>query len=120
MNRTAEWGPDILNQNIQKEETLEEFVERDQQYYRTPKVGDYLVPDGWGTGNNLEPGDAPVDRGYIGSKFRIQALHTDINLPVNITVTGKIYMRGCFLRCKIEFVGDCEPSVFVGGKILIR
>jgi hypothetical protein len=35
-------------------------------------------------------------------------------------VTGRIPMRQGFYRCRIEFVGDGEPSSFTGGKILMR
>ena len=86
-----------------------------------PKTGDYVIPDEWGYGENLKPGDAPVDASYRGCAFRLPLpTHRGQEAAVNVTVTGRIPMRQEFYRCRIEFVGDGEPSIFTGGKILMR
>jgi hypothetical protein len=86
-----------------------------------PKMGDFVIPDQWGYGENLKPGDAPVDASYPGCAFRLPLpTHRGHEAAVNVTVTGRIPMRQGFYRCRIEFVGDGEPSSFTGGKILMR
>jgi hypothetical protein len=87
----------------------------------TPKIGDYLIPDGWhGIGENLLPGDAPVDASYPGCQFRMPVAVLLKLWPVNITITGRKPDRNGLFRCKIEWVHDGEASEFSGGKILIR
>ena len=82
----------------------------------TPSVGDFLVLDGGcGFGTLLGKDDGFKDSGFPGCEFR-----TDKDLAVNLVVTGwnvRWNSKGGFfgVRVKVEFVGDCEPSTFVGG-----
>jgi hypothetical protein len=96
----------------------------DNQIYELlkPKVGDHLVPDSWNRfGNNLETGDGYVDASYRGCQFRLRSVqYTDRTSAINLVVTGRKSDRDGYFRCRIEFVGDGEPSTFTSGKILIR
>jgi hypothetical protein len=87
-----------------------------------PKIGDYLIADGWsGIGSNLQAGDPYVDGDYRGAQFRVTfQQHTDRSAAINVTVTGRKSDRDGFYRCRIEFVGDGEQSIFTKGKVLIR
>ncbi len=79
-------------------------------------VGDFLTLDGGCPGGTLlGKDDGFKDSGFPGCEFR-----TDKDLAVNLVVTGRIVRwnsKGGFfgVRVKVEFVGDCEPSTFVGG-----
>jgi hypothetical protein len=83
-------------------------------------VGDTVQPDEWKHFEKLSESDGYSDSSFPGCQFRI---NTDCySLAVNITITGRKPIRGtdrCF-RCKVEFVGDGEPSVFSGGRIWIN
>jgi len=85
------------------------------------RVGDRVCPDGWnGDGAPVTAGEGYCDAGFPGCEFRLLGHGTGINSAVNVKVTGRPhYARGgdyrC--RCKVEFVGDCEPSTFGGGWI---
>lgn len=139
MNRTELWGPDRLNpalaEEIQErvgamrselftdeERETRAFMAAERARAMTPKIGDYLMPDGWnGDGENLQAGDAYVDSGYPGCQFRLMLRHDQrLSCAVNLTVTGRKTNRRGYWRVKIEFVGDCEPSTFAGGWIMIR
>ena len=86
----------------------------------TPQDGDYLEPDGWCIGENItSETDTFTDNGWPGCAFRVPC--KVYSLGINIKVTGKPHYLGYMhvhnyrSRCKIEFVGDCEPSTFSGG-----
>jgi len=82
------------------------------------KVPDNVKPDGWGHGNQLKAGDAPVGLGYPGCQFRLPSSnYTDVSYAVNTTITGRMhYGPGTMrVRVKIEFVHDGEPSTFTRG-----
>lgn len=88
-----------------------------------PLVGDFVHPDEWKMGENLLADDGFKDSSFPGCEFRLPG-GLDYKLAVNIRVTGKphfLYELGgqswCKSRCKIEFVGDGEPSEFTGGWI---
>jgi len=90
----------------------------------TLRVGDYLVPDGWKVGDLLSADSGYKDSGFPGCQWRVHGTRCAVNGPpvdlaVNVTITGALRAHagtfGC--RCKIEFVGDCEPSTFSGGWI---
>ena len=77
---------------------------------RTPRVGDYIEPDGWGHGDFLMTGyeeadcdwrcDFRLPCGGIGRGRKPRYLW-----GVNVTVTGRIVQRDGSYRCRIEFVG---------------
>lgn len=86
----------------------------------TPVVGDRIKLDTWGFPERLLEGDDPVGEGYPGCQFRVEPFNVAITLAVNVKVTGGYHSNTCGgwrSRCKIEFVGDCEPSTFAGGWI---
>ena len=86
-----------------------------------PFEGQYLEPDGWRVGERLKRSDGFKDSGFPGSEYTIESGH-NFPLPVNVTITGRVprYRNQAFYkRVKIEFVRDCEPSVFSGGWILL-
>jgi hypothetical protein len=83
-----------------------------------PKVGDGIKADEWFCYETLEKSDGWQDSGFPGCEFRVLLpRHNDIKLAVNVKVTGKPRWNGVRWesRCRIEFVGDCEPSTFSGG-----
>lgn len=93
-----------------------------------PSVGDFLVLDGgnaWGT--LLCQDDGFKDSGFPGCQFRTEPHHAGLHggLAVNLVVTGRNLRwnsKGGFMgvRVKVEFVGDCEPSTFVGGWVKLN
>jgi hypothetical protein len=84
------------------------------------KVGSCIRPDEWSFGSRLVP--SAWDR----AQFRLprpNAFPGDPiqSLAVNVVVTGRTWQRregDYWVRVRIEFVGDGEPSVFVGGWML--
>jgi hypothetical protein len=91
-----------------------------------PQVDDIIRIADRPISEKLLPGDDFSDSGYPGSQFRILAnggLGPIISVAVNVKITGKktvMYNGACWLRCQIEFVGDCEPSTFCHGFIKQR
>lgn len=87
----------------------------------TPSAGDFLVLDsGCRFGTLLGKDDGFKDSGFPGCEFR-----TDKDLAVNLVVTGRSVRwnskDGFYgVRVKVEFVGDCEPSTFVGGWVKLN
>lgn len=77
-------------------------------------VGSHVKPDGWQIGGSLQASDWSEADFYLptNSGGPIKAL------AVNVTITGytlKRMMDSQYVRVKIEFVGDGEPSTFSGG-----
>lgn len=76
----------------------------------TPKVGSYVLPDGWrGWGGLLGESD------WDAAAFRIpvNSLGPITSLAVNVELTGRMtHWRGGgrYVRVRIIFVGDCEPD----------
>jgi hypothetical protein len=88
----------------------------------SPKIGDFVRPDGWNWGNPLSESDGYKDSSFPGCTFRLNSEHYD--LAVNVTRSGRkkvwspSYGRheGTFkYRVKVEFVGDGEASTFSHG-----
>jgi hypothetical protein len=84
------------------------------------KAGDYCEPDGWNIGQKLVADtDTYTDDGWPGCAFRLHCTNIKIDLGVNVVVTGMPhyckYGASYKSRVRIEYVGDCEPSTFVGG-----
>ncbi len=82
-----------------------------------PKAGDTVRGDNWSWTYKLAEDDDFKDSSFPGCKFRVLDFHDGIDLAVNIKVTGMQKWNGFTWqsRCKIEFVGDGEPSTFTGG-----
>lgn len=83
-------------------------------------TGNFIAPDGWNIGENLEVSNGYSDSDFPGCEYRLPA-GFGIRLAVNIVITGRtshfygglgtsIYRT----RVKIEFVGDGEPSTYTG------
>lgn len=58
-------------------------------------------------------------------RYPCWALHAERvkGVACNVTVTGrtfKVVQGHQWIRCKVEFVGDGEPSTFVGGWVMVR
>lgn len=82
------------------------------------KIGDNVKGDLWPWHETLEEDDGLKDSGFPGCQFRLSFPRDEtIKLAVNIKVTGSPRWNGMMhqSRCKIEFVGDYEPSTFTGG-----
>ncbi len=57
--------------------------------------------------------EARVDAGFAGCAFRLGLRHHEI--AINLRITGRVektWNRSGWIRCEIEYVGDCEPSEF--------
>ncbi len=77
-------------------------------------VGDYVQPDGWPCGHNLITGDA-------FSALRLLTGQPIItSLAVKVIVTGRKEARDGSWRCKIVFLGDCDPDTAQRGRIWIK
>ena len=81
------------------------------------KIGDTIKGDDWRWAYRLDADDGFKDSGFPGCQFRVNLDDKDIMLAVNIKTTGMPKWNGARYqsRCKIEVVGDCEPSKFFGG-----
>lgn len=81
------------------------------------KVGSCIRPDGWRFGERLTVSD------WNKAQFRLPTGSSGPikSLAVNVTITGRTWQRregDLWVRVRVEFVGDGEPSVFVGGWML--
>jgi len=88
----------------------------------TPKVGDFLKPDGWGkfAGEILQEDDGFKDSLFPGCQFRLPSqVAPDCQFAVNVKVTGRVERKvngsWGWWRVEVEFVGDGEESTFCGG-----
>ncbi len=79
----------------------------------TPKVGRYILPDGWSHGECLTEGDHfSTFRLPTGYSFGVTSVACEIE------VTGRTLreVKGFrAVRVKITFPGDCEPDTVMGG-----
>jgi len=105
----------------------------DPKPYIKPEIGLYVAPDGWknsswegaslieGDGPSMiETDEGPMCDGWPGCDFRLPTRFIGIDVGVNITITGRKphFNNGQWrMRCRIEWVGDCEPSTFSHGWI---
>lgn len=83
-----------------------------------PRAGDYVVPDPWPCGGRLEQDHGYSDSEFPGCQFRLPSSWG--RLAVNVSATGRPHYtiaRTLRSRCRIEFVGDGQPSEFAGGWI---
>lgn len=91
-----------------------------------PEVGSFVIPDGKLVGECLLPGDETVDAGYRGCQFRWPVNQYPIDtVAIDIEITGRTlrrraYQDGYFVRCKIVFVGDCEPDSWIVGWLQVK
>jgi len=100
-----------------KRKPVANTVKIDGGYYR-PGVGTALEVNG-GIPGRLLPGDDFVDSGFPGCDFRWASMAGDI--AINVTITGRTlrWRHSAFwIRARVEWVGDCEPSTFDKGWVL--
>jgi hypothetical protein len=84
------------------------------------KIGACIRPENWPFGSRLIASD------WDQAEFRLPRPNAFPNDPiqslaVNIVITGRTWQRregDYWLRVRIEFVGDGEPSAFAGGWML--
>ena len=88
------------------------------------KVGmDIMIGD---TYFGLCEGTDYSDSGFAGCEFYAESRSGLITLAVNISLSGRTIQRptGFYgrraIRCRIEFVGDCEPSTFTSGWLFLE
>ena len=85
-----------------------------------PEIGEMIKADLWPFPEKLLEDDGFKDDGFPGCQFRYKNFCSGWLIAVNVKVTGKPHYNGLDRyksRCKIEFVGDCQPSTFTGGWI---
>lgn len=80
----------------------------------TPAVDSIIHIDGWQFATRLTASD------WDQAAFRIPTGYSFgiTSLAVNVTVTGRTFQNRqgeLWVRVKVEFVGDGEPSSFQGG-----
>lgn len=82
----------------------------------TLQPGKQLYVDGWDIfSRGLKPSE------WEKAQFRLES-RTGLWLAVNITLTGRTIQKKngqSVVKCKIEFVGDGEPSTFNSGWVFI-
>ncbi|MCP4262797.1 MAG: hypothetical protein GY774_35610 [Planctomycetes bacterium] len=83
------------------------------------KIGDTIKGDQWRWAYTLIEDDGFKDSSFPGCQFRVHEDDKNLKIAVNIKTTGKPKWNGQRYqsRCKIEFVGDGEPSTFSGGTL---
>jgi len=82
-----------------------------------PVVGSIVKLDN-GRCEAMLAGEDFVDSGFAGCDFRFPLPNAGLEVAVNIHVTGRTVQQrngAEWVRCKVEWVGDCEPSTFCGG-----
>lgn len=98
----------------------------ESRFARSEKYA-WIQPDSWGPGGwSLFDGDA-FDKSYFGpDTLRIETGQEIIpSLAVRVTVTGHKVIRydnngRAGYRCKIEFIGDGDPSTYTGGVVYLK
>ena len=93
-----------------------------------PKVGSVVKTDGTSRlPVKLLAGDDFVDAGFPGCDFRfpnpVREWETKHAIAVNVTVTGRTTQRkdgADWVRVCFEWVGDCEPSTYSRGWMLVE
>lgn len=91
----------------------------------TPRIGSYVQPDAWKHGEKLVASDWDQAQFRIPTGIRAGGAFTMtpsgyVEIAINVEVTGRTWQRAPYtgtlrVRCRIEFVGDGEPSSFSGG-----
>ena len=81
------------------------------------KLNDTIKGDQWSWAYRLDADDGFSDSSFPGCQFRVNIDDKNILLAVNIKTTGLPRWNGQRYqsRCKIEVVGDGEPSTIFGG-----
>lgn len=89
-----------------------------------PAIGSFIELDNRNIGEKLLPGDNFSDSGWPGCEFRFPISCggpiKSVGVNVNVTGRGVQYRQGgMWIRVQIEWVGDCEPSTFSGGWMMV-
>ena len=93
-----------------------------------PKVGSVVkFDDSRRLPERLLEGDDYVDSGFPGCDFRypnpVREWATSRAIACNVTVTGRTTQRkdgANWVRVLVEWVGDCEPSTYSRGWMLVE
>ena len=87
---------------------------------RAAQVGDSIHCDGWDSYKSfvrLDATDDYRDASFPGCQFRVWLGNGLYHVATNIVLTGKPRIaytdNMVYIRCRVEFVGDGMPSVFV-------
>lgn len=92
-----------------------------------PQIGSFVEPDGWrGRGEMLVASDWDEAQFRIPTSIRADGPYLPtpsgyVEVAVNVEITGRTLRwrgwnrGGSWVRVRIEFVGDGEPSTFSGG-----
>lgn len=84
-------------------------------------IGDAIKADGWPAygAELLKAGDGPIDSNFSGCQFRVTMFNGRYEVAINVVTTGRPQYKqgGWQSRCKIEFIGDGEPSQYAGGTL---
>jgi len=91
------------------------------------EVGSLIKLDGSPRYERLLPGDDNVCPGWLGCDFRypnpLQGWEKQHAIACNVSVSGNTLQRrggDLWVRVRIEWVGDCEPSTFSGGWLRVN
>jgi hypothetical protein len=86
------------------------------------KVDDVVLLDSRNISEKLGEWDIEPCEGFPGADFSWPSAVVG-SLAVNVHVTGRTfqYVSGGVraVRCRVEFVGDCEPSSFASGWLFV-
>lgn len=89
-------------------------------------VGSVVKLDDARIAEKLLEGDDYVDSGFEGCDFRypnpVAGWEKSHAIACNVHVTGRTVQRrhdADWVRVKVEWVGDCEPSTFSAGWMLV-
>jgi hypothetical protein len=81
----------------------------------TPMIGSLVEPDGWKLAEMLCPSDWDKADFYLHTGHEHGVTKVAVNIKVTGRKTRRRYGNQFWVRIRIEFVGDGEPSKFHGG-----
>jgi hypothetical protein len=89
---------------------------------RIATVGSIVLIDGRTISEELLAGEPEaIGDGWLGCDFRYPTIIGEC--ACNVHVVGRTLQNhggSLWVRVRVEWVGDCEPSTFIGGWLLIR
>lgn len=81
----------------------------------TPMIGSVVEPDNWRLAERLLPSDWDKADFYLPTGYQCGITKVAVNIKVTGRTLRRRYGDSQWVRIKIEFVGDGEPSTFLGG-----
>jgi hypothetical protein len=95
-------------------------------YYRW-KVSELVRIESWGACcqhlEPIDPHDAAADGWSTAPQYRLRGSNTGTRYAVRVEITGRVVSRWAdsyWLRGRVEFCGDGEPSTFAPCWLLLR